>query len=296
VATYTITFQIDCPQKEVTLQFSSTGSGFVFLNGQPIASWILPYPYQQVSSLTLKQPNLQCGCNKLTILVYNYYYSSPAALTYSLSQNSAGCYDCQNTGVTFYNRKTCQCECSAQQQCSNALMEWKQYPACGCGCKANTKLCAVGRYFSQQSCQCECREKCCPDNQRWDKDQCDCVPACSVAQQCRTNFYWNNQTCKCECSGAAISCMVPATLNFDTCQCECSGNNVLCPSPKQWDKVSCTCVCPACPQGQSVSNNSTCECSNDNCQPQPCGGITYWNSQLCRCIPACDFPVPCKSN
>jgi hypothetical protein len=102
VATYTIQFHTDCPQNSVIFKFSTTGSSFVFLNGNSIVQWAATYP--RVYTYILKTPQLKCGCNTIKIYVYNFYFPSPAALTYSLTQDTTGCYDCNNLGVTFYNR------------------------------------------------------------------------------------------------------------------------------------------------------------------------------------------------
>ena len=92
VATYTIQFTTNCPQNTVTLKFSVTGSGFVYLNGNSVLQWASPYP--KLHTVTLKVPELQCGCNTIKIYVYNYYFASPAALLYNLYQDTVGCYDC----------------------------------------------------------------------------------------------------------------------------------------------------------------------------------------------------------
>ena len=92
VATYSIEFHTDCPQNPVTLKFSVTGSGFVYLNGKSVLQWASPYP--KLHTVTLKVPELQCGCNTIKIYVYNYYFASPAALLYNLYQDTVGCYDC----------------------------------------------------------------------------------------------------------------------------------------------------------------------------------------------------------
>jgi hypothetical protein len=102
LTTYSIKFTTDCPQSSVTLNYASTGSTFVYLNSHLIVSWALPWP--QTHSITLSPSHLLCGCNHLTITVFNYYYPSPAALIYSLTQNTQNCYQCQNHGIIAYNR------------------------------------------------------------------------------------------------------------------------------------------------------------------------------------------------
>lgn len=72
VTTFTIKFYTDCPQSDVNFAFATTGVAFVLLNGNLIKNWALPYP--QIHKLTLSKPDLLCGCNRLKIVVYNYYF------------------------------------------------------------------------------------------------------------------------------------------------------------------------------------------------------------------------------
>ncbi len=102
LTTYSITFTTDCPQNGVTLKFAATGSSFVYLNGHQLLSWGLPWP--TIHTVSLSKPELICGCNTIKILVYNFFYPSPAALIYVLNQNTTNCYNCQNLGVSYYNR------------------------------------------------------------------------------------------------------------------------------------------------------------------------------------------------
>lgn len=165
ISTYTISFQTDCPQNGVTLTFATTGVGFVQLNGNWILTWANSWP--QIHKVSLTKPQLQCGCNTIKILVYNYYYASPAALFYSLTQDTTGCYNCTNLGVTFYNKNTCQCECASSCACSNPAMAWFNYPFCGCMC-SKSLICTSNKYFNRQSCNCDCLPKCCPKGQSQD--------------------------------------------------------------------------------------------------------------------------------
>ena len=105
--TYKVTFYTDCPQNPIYFVYATTAYSFVSLNGQMIHSWGAPYP--QYHNITLQKPFLKCGCNTIEVIVYNYCCPSPCGLTFSLSQDTHGCYDCDNTGVTYYNRETCQC-------------------------------------------------------------------------------------------------------------------------------------------------------------------------------------------
>lgn len=172
IATYTITFYTDCPQNPVILNFAATGMAYVQLNGQ----WLLTgaYPWPSTHQVTLQKPALVCGCNTLKIYVYNAWWPSPAALIYSLSQSTAGCYNCSNLGVTFYNKKTCQCECASEPcQCANKLQQWFNYPNCGCMCPKSL-LCTGNKFFSGKSCACECLPKCCPSGYVQDSNTCEC--------------------------------------------------------------------------------------------------------------------------
>jgi hypothetical protein len=99
LVTYTITFTTDCPQNEVILSISATGSLFIELNGKLLRSWL--NPYLLTHQIKLSQPDLVCGCNKIKVTVYNYYYASPVAMIYSLSQDKSKCYECQNSGDAF---------------------------------------------------------------------------------------------------------------------------------------------------------------------------------------------------
>lgn len=109
LATYTITFNTDCPEAGVVLSIAGTGSVFVYNINVPFweLSWGNPWP--TIHNITIPASRLKCGCNTLRIYVYNYYFPSPAALIYSLSQDTSKCYKCTNLGVTFYNRRTCKC-------------------------------------------------------------------------------------------------------------------------------------------------------------------------------------------
>jgi hypothetical protein len=141
-----------------------------------IKSWLAPYP--SYHNVTLAKPHLLCGCNTIKVLVYNYCCQGPAAITYTLSQNTTGCYDCDNTGVTHYNRDTCQCECVEQCSCQSPLREWSGYPACGCKCKNNPRPCVSGKFWDWKGCDCKCRRKCCPQGYKQNENTCGCVREC----------------------------------------------------------------------------------------------------------------------
>jgi len=122
---YYVTFYTDCPNP-VTLVFAATGYFQVYLNETLIKDWQSPWP-----SVTKFQFKPLCGCNRLRILVFNWW-QSPAAVIFNLYQNTAGCYDCERLGITYYNRDKCRCECVAPCKCYNSLMQWSDYPRCGC--------------------------------------------------------------------------------------------------------------------------------------------------------------------
>lgn len=90
IVTYTIRFTTECTKKPVILRLSTTGSYFILLNGQLISSWGRPFP--NLDRVTIN--GFKCGCNEIKVLVYNYYFPSPNALIYSLSQDTTGCFTC----------------------------------------------------------------------------------------------------------------------------------------------------------------------------------------------------------
>jgi hypothetical protein len=113
--TYTVTFSTDCPQNEINFIFAASGYNLVYLNGQLIHGWAEAYPTYH--TITLKKPELKCGCNIIEVVVYNYCCVSPCSLTYSLTQSKGSCYDCEKLGITHYNRATCACECATRNTC-----------------------------------------------------------------------------------------------------------------------------------------------------------------------------------
>lgn len=166
--TYEITYYSDCPQNPATLYVAATGYFSVYLNGVLIGSGG-PWPKTHKFDLL----KLLCGCNKIKIVVKNHF-PSPAAIIYSISQNKAGCYDCKNLGVTFYNRDTCKCECVSRcPTCGegNSPLSWFDYPTCGCMCKQSL-LCSKPKFFNMQTCRCECNKVCCPKGQYRNPSTC----------------------------------------------------------------------------------------------------------------------------
>ena len=183
-SSYGITFESDCPQNPAQLSFSVTGVGFVYLNGQLVHSWYVPF---QVHHLQLS--GLKCGTNKVKIVVYNYYFSSPCALLYSISQSTANCYQCRNEGVTFYNKRTCQCECvDPPHTCFNPLTSYFGYPKCGCACTTQ-QICPSNRFWNPQSCAGDGNSKCCPRGYYQDKATCECKKyTLCVKQICKPGY------------------------------------------------------------------------------------------------------------
>lgn len=177
LTTYTIVFTTDCPKNDLILEFSATGSFFVMVNGKLRSSWGVPFP--NTDRLTISASDLTCGCNTIKVIVYNNFFASPLGLIYSLSQDKTGCYVCQNTGDAYYNRDSCQCECSFGANCkaANPLKVWRDYPTCGCRCAA-LGLCSQKFYWNDKSCSCECKHKCCPAGYVLDKKTCSCISLC----------------------------------------------------------------------------------------------------------------------
>lgn len=241
ISTYTITFHTDCPQNGVTLAFATTGLGFVQLNGNWVHTWASSWP--TIHKISLKKPQLQCGCNTIKILVYNFYYPSPAALFYSLSQDVSGCYNCTNLGVSFYNKETCQCECASECACKNPLMSWYNYPTCGCMCSQEQK-CEPNQYFNRQQCKCACQPKCCPNNQFQDPKTCQCRPKCLPFAPCKPGYEWDFSKCDCVpiCKNVPLSCPGKQDWDFVDCVCRCS-QQARCISPWTWNPESCQCEC-----------------------------------------------------
>ena len=170
---FTITFNTDCPHSPVKLTFAACGYAFVYINGHLVQTWLPPYP--SYHTITIPQHLLKCGCNTIKILVYNFCCPTPAAITYTLSQDVSHCYNCNNTGVTFYNRTSCQCECVEECACKNSMRRWYGYPACGCKCRDGPKTCPSGQYWDWSTCNCTCGRKCCPQGYKQDPSTCGCV-------------------------------------------------------------------------------------------------------------------------
>ena len=285
--TYTIKFYTDCPQNPVNFIFATTGYSFVYLNGKLIHKWGKPYP--EYHTLTLTKDNyLQCGCNVLKVIVYNYCCPSPCGLTYSLTQNKAGCYECNNTGLSHYNRNTCQCECVEKQACGNPLRSWHDYPTCGCKC-TKPLTCPRNQYFNWKTCKCECKGKCCPLGQKQNPFTCQC--GCE-RKPCPTGQIWDSTKCKCVCQQRL--CQRPFIWDQNQCGCVCPSNiQVTCPQNHIWDRTRCACVCSAqvtCPGNQYWDRNS-CSCK---CRQQQCQSPYFWNPSSCACeCPAngnCQWP------
>lgn len=285
LATYTITFYTDCPQNGVTLYYATTGSSYVQLNGEWILTGDYPFPSTKPHKVLLKQPTLKCGCNVIKVLVYNAWWASPAALIYSLSQDTTGCYNCTNLGVTFYNKNTCQCECASEAcDCKNTAKTWFNYPYCGCVC-SKSLICAANKYFNRQTCTCDCQPKCCPAGYVQDPSTCECRRQiyCFRVELCKVGYTWDSIACQCvpKCKNVQI-CPSGQTFNYETCQCECTAV-AKCLSPQTWDSDSCTCRCPylALCINPFTWNSATCSCE---CQIMCIATMTV-DTVNCKCVP-----------
>ena len=65
------------------LRVSATGVYIVSLNDEKVLDWDEPWP--KVNTIKL---NTKCGLSNLKITVFNYNYASPAAIVYSLLQDT----------------------------------------------------------------------------------------------------------------------------------------------------------------------------------------------------------------
>ena len=130
--TFTATFQTlyysTCPSVTATLTVSGDNVITAYSNGIVVgsdSSWRSP------KSFNMK---LKCGVNNLTNVVTNYVKDSPAALIFSVSQNQNKCsYQC-GPASSYFDFKTCQCQCISTYACSDKNKEWVGYPVCGCKC------------------------------------------------------------------------------------------------------------------------------------------------------------------
>lgn len=183
----------DCPQNPAILYVAASSYFTVYLNGVVVGTGT---GWQIVSKFTLK---LNCGCNNLTIVVYNKFWS-PCGVVYSVKQDKTKCYDCENLGVTFYNRDTCKCECVGTCSCKSPLA-WFEYPTCGCKCGIAAK-CLSTHYFNRQTCSCDCPSVCCPEGLYQDLKTCKCMKsACDprlIKFACPEGTRFNFVTCQCE--------------------------------------------------------------------------------------------------
>jgi hypothetical protein len=155
VTKYTFCVCSDCPKNPATI-YVGASSFFVltYANGTFIGSG---WGWSPLSAFTVK---LSCGCeNRFVLYVYNFW-ASPLGAIYYVKQSTKGCYDCQNLGITHYNRKTCTCECVNGPPSPNCPcrkpQEWLGYPSCGCMC-SKSLLCNWMQYFDMRNCRCACK-------------------------------------------------------------------------------------------------------------------------------------------
>ena len=76
----------------MTLILATTAYSFVYVNEEFIHQWGEEHPKHHV--ITLNKYQLQCGCNVLKVIVYNYDSPSPCGLSYKLTQKRSGCKEC----------------------------------------------------------------------------------------------------------------------------------------------------------------------------------------------------------
>lgn len=194
LTTYTRTFYTYCPQRGATLRIAGTGYVFVYLNGKLLLSWGLPWP--RVHTVALRAPTLKCGCNTLVIRIYNYRYPSPSAVIYQLYQHTGGCLNCPHPQATFFNRRTCKCDCQERpHRCSTSLQRWYGYPYCTCRCSRILR-CTAGRYWNPQTCRCDCLPICCAPGYYQNTLTCKCTRRC-IIRKCPVGYIFNRITCQC---------------------------------------------------------------------------------------------------
>ena len=117
-----------CSAEGLSLKLAGTGVLFIHVNGQSLVSWGEGWP--MIHTINISPRMLMCGCNTIKICVYNYYFGSPAALVYSVHQQTQGCYDCMAAGMV---------------------------PMV---CNAMT-TCPEGQHLNKYTCRCQCNPKCC---------------------------------------------------------------------------------------------------------------------------------------
>ena len=224
-ATFESVFYADCSSAPVILKITADNEFSASLNGGAAVSG---NNWRHIFTFTMS--GLVCGANKLQIKVVNRDTNSPAALIFLIQQDQSQCYQCA-TPLSFYNRNTCQCECTKGCSCApaNPLFQWSGYPVCGCQC-AQTLKCNEAQYFNQNTCGCKCKPKACFDGFKQDANSCGCVAICPEGR------VWSQAENRCVCSNVR-ECAVPYFWNDDMCDCERRYpiDPLPCPPNKSWN-------------------------------------------------------------
>lgn len=161
-------FYVDCPQVGAILKIAADDQFTANLNGATVGTGT---NWKEVCTFNVK---LKCGWNELNVEVVNTYGYTPAALVFSIEQDQSNCYDCSRNPSAFYNRNTCQCECSTKCACLSKFQNWFDYPTCGCKCKYPVD-CIPTRYWDNPSCSCLCKPIWCPKGLVQSSSTCLCV-------------------------------------------------------------------------------------------------------------------------
>ena len=169
--TFESVFYSDCSSAPVILKITADNEFNASLNG---GAQVTGNNWRVIFTYTLS--GVVCGANRLRITVVNRDGNSPAALIFLVEQDQSQCYQCA-TALSFYNRNTCQCECTKGCSCfpTNPLFQWKGYPVCGCQC-ARIQNCADNQFFNQNTCGCQCKPKACLSGLRQSQRTCNCEP------------------------------------------------------------------------------------------------------------------------
>lgn len=104
LTTFTINYNTFCPN-QVNLLIAASNIFRVFHNNNLVQGWSFPWP--SIHRIPLSP---LCQCNTIRVEVFNLWYPSPAAIIYSLTQNTNGCFKCPIT-TQFWNYQSCKCEC-----------------------------------------------------------------------------------------------------------------------------------------------------------------------------------------
>jgi hypothetical protein len=199
--------------------------------------------------------------------VYNYYYASPSAIIYSLTQDTTGCYECEGSENSYYNHNICSCECAFNYDCAATLpaeveKRWVEYPSCSCKC-ARLAKCSAEYYWNSRSCSCECKRKaCCAAGYYPTERGCGCTRCILNANSCSGNTVLDPVTCQCKAKCLPFAaCTNGKEWNYLSCNCECPA--ATCNNRQRWNPSTCKCDCmvlPMCAMGYTF-DASTCGCS-----------------------------------